>query len=58
MMNRSDDYTPFLALFEFGVKMCSKSFVGMELLRTIVPSQFPRQSNMVIVEQVKMVYHF
>ena len=44
MMNPYNDYTPFLAHFEFGVKMCSKSFVGMELLRTIVSSQFPRQS--------------
>lgn len=57
MMNPHDDYTPLLALFEFGVEMCSKSFVGMELLRTIVRSQFPRQSNMAIVEQAKMVYH-
>jgi hypothetical protein len=58
MVNRYNDYAPFFTLFKLRFEVCSKSFIGMELVRANGPSQFPNQSNTVTVEKAKWLTNF
>jgi hypothetical protein len=45
MVNHHNDYTPSSALLKLGVTVRCKTFIGVELVRANVQSQFPYQSK-------------
>ena len=58
MVNRYNDYIPFFAGLEFRVKVCGKSFIGMELVRANAQDDSQVNQILVIVGRVEGFTNF